>query len=56
MAYLSGIDRSQGLFLPEVVDDYVGGNNPVRFIDAFVDGLDLGKAAFTPQPPALSGD
>jgi len=28
------------------VDDYVGLDNPVRFIDAFVDGLDLEAAGF----------
>jgi hypothetical protein len=31
-----GPDRSQTLLLPEAVDDYVGPDNPVRFIDAFV--------------------
>ena len=40
MTHLSGDNRSQILLLPEVVDDYVGADNPVRFIDAFVDGLD----------------
>ena len=40
-------DRSQILLLPEVVDDYVGPDNPVRFIDAFVDGLDLAAASFS---------
>jgi hypothetical protein len=38
--YIAGHDRSQLLLLPDVVDDYVGSDNPVRFIDAFVDGLD----------------
>jgi hypothetical protein len=38
MTHLSGHDRSQLLLLPEAVDDYVGPDNPVRFIDAFVDG------------------
>jgi transposase len=28
------------LLLPEAVDDYVGPDNPVRFIDGFVDGLE----------------
>jgi hypothetical protein len=28
------------------VDDYVGADNPVRFIDAFVDQLDLAAAGF----------
>ena len=32
--------------LPEAVDDYVEAENPVRFIDAFVDGLDLADAGF----------
>jgi len=46
MAHLSGFERDQLLLLPEAVDDYVGFENPVRFIDAFVDGLDLAKAGF----------
>jgi len=46
MAHLSGSDRSQLLLLPEAVDDYVGADNPVRFIEAFVDGLDLAAAGF----------
>jgi hypothetical protein len=46
MAQLPGIDRSQTLLLLEAVDDYVATDNPVRFIDAFVDGLDLKAAGF----------
>lgn len=46
MAHLSGTDRSQLLLLPEAVDDYVGPDNPVRFIEAFVNDLDLAKAGF----------
>ena len=46
MAHLPGIDRSQMLLLPEAVEDYVGPDNPVRFIEAFVDGLDLVAAGF----------
>lgn len=46
MAHISGIDRSQLLLLPERVEDYVGADNPVRFVDAFVDGLDLEAAGF----------
>ena len=40
------MERDQLLLLPEAVDDYVGSDNPVRFIDAFVDGLDLAAAGF----------
>jgi hypothetical protein len=46
MAHIPGFSRSQLLLLPEAVDDYVGPDNPVRFIDAFVDGLDLAEAGF----------
>ena len=46
MTHISGFERSQILLLPEVVDDYVGVDNPVRFIDAFVDELDLSAAGF----------
>ncbi|MDR6190584.1 hypothetical protein QE372_002899 [Agrobacterium pusense] len=34
------------LLLPEAVDDYVGPDTPVRFIEVFVDGLDLAAAGF----------
>jgi transposase len=47
MTHISGFERSQLLLLPEAIDDYIGPDNPVRFIDAFVDGLDLAKAGFT---------
>jgi transposase len=43
------------LLLPEAVDDYVGPNNPVRFIDAFVDGLDLTGAGFGRVAPKATG-
>ena len=46
MAHIPGHDRSQILLLPEAVDDYVGPDNPVRFLEAFVDGLDLQAAGF----------
>ena len=32
MTHISGEDRSQLLLLPDVVDDYVGPDSPVRFI------------------------
>ena len=46
MSHISGFERSQLLLLPEAIDDYVGSDNPVRFIDAFVEGLDLAKLGF----------
>jgi transposase len=55
MTYILGHDRSQILLLPEAVDDYVGPDNPVRFIDAFVDGLDLSTASFSRVEPKVTG-
>src|SRR6266513_1729622 len=55
MTHLSGHDRSQLFLLPETVDDYVGPDNPVRFIDAFVDGLDLAAASFIHVEPKVTG-
>lgn len=46
MTDIQGADRSQALLLPEAVDDFVGTDNPVRFIDAFVDELDLKQLGF----------
>src|SRR5438045_1462816 len=55
MTYITGHDRSQLLLLPEAVDDYVCSDNPVRFIDAFVDGLDLAAAGFGRVAPKVTG-
>ena len=55
MRYMTGTPRSQSLLLPECVEDYVGPDNPVRFIDAFVDGLDLVTAGFIRSTPHSTG-
>ena len=55
MTYIFGFERSQLLLLPEAVDDYVGVDNPVRFIDQFVDGLDLASAGFDRVTPKATG-
>jgi len=55
MAHITGHDRSQTLLLPESVDDYVGADNPVRFIDAFVEKLDLAAAGFGRALPKATG-
>jgi transposase len=63
MNYIAGSDRGEALLLPEVLDDYITPENPVRFIDAFVGQLDLSKAGFTNaqlnetgRPPYDPGD
>jgi transposase len=44
--FVQGEDRTQATLLPELLDDYVAENNPVRVIDVFVDNLDLGELGF----------
>ena len=55
MTHISGFERSQLLLLPEAIDDYVVADNPVRFIDAFVDGVDLAAAGFKRVTPKVTG-
>ncbi len=46
MRHILGSDRTQSLLLPASVEDYVGADNPVRAIEAFVEGFDLAEAGF----------
>ena len=46
MSDLRGVSRQQIMLLPESVEDYVGADNPVRVIDAFIEGLDLSALGF----------
>ena len=55
MAHINGMNRSQVLLLPETLDDCVGLDNPVQFIDAFVDGLDLEEAGFVRAKAKATG-
>lgn len=54
MSYLQGDDRGQSWMLPQTLEDYLNEDNPVRFIDAFVDELDFQKVNL-PQQPAATG-
>ena len=53
--FIEGEDRSQVTLLPECLDDYIGEDNPVRVIDAFVDELDLQALGFEGAEPAATG-
>ncbi len=53
--FIEGDARGQGTLLPELLDDYVAENNPVRVVDVFVDELDLGKLGFEGVQPAKTG-
>ena len=53
--FIEGEDRGQGTLLPELLDDYVAEDNPMRVVDVFVDELDLGLLGFTRVQPAKTG-
>ena len=55
MNHRTGLDRSQTLLFPERLEDYVGAENPVRFLDAFVGGLDLHVLGFARAQCAETG-
>lgn len=63
MGYIKGEDREQITLFPEVIDDYIRAENPVRFIEAFVNNLDFVKLGFqhaitspTGRPPYHPAD
>ena len=55
MAHIAGTDRTQAVLLPDVLDDYVTPDNPVRFLDAFVAQLELAVLGFHRVVPAETG-
>ncbi|MBO8144617.1 MAG: IS1182 family transposase [Thermodesulfobacterium sp.] len=63
MKYIQGVPRRQTILFPKAIDDYIEEENPVQFIDAFVDNLDLEGLGFkhtklksTGRPPYNPAD
>ena len=55
MGYKEKANRDQIMLLPDSVEEYVSEDNPVRVIDAFIDGLDMKALEFTKSIPAATG-
>src|ERR1700690_1749274 len=53
--YVVGQDRSQSTLFPEVLDEYIVEDNPVRVVDVFVDELDLVELGFEGAEPEATG-
>lgn len=47
MNYNEGKNRTQTILFPELIDDYITSENPVRFTDAFVEQLDMSDMGFS---------
>jgi transposase len=61
MDFIQGSSREQIILFPESIDDYITQDNPVQFIDAFVNSLELNALGFkslptTGRPPYDPGD
>jgi transposase len=55
MGFIQGANREQIIMFPETIDEYVTADNPVRFIDVFVEQLDLEKLGFERSKPEIEG-
>ena len=53
--FIEGDSRAQVSLLPACLDDYVGEDNSVRVIEAFIDALDLGEMGFSGVIPQETG-
>jgi len=53
--FVEGLDRGQETLFPETLDDFVEEENPVRVVEAFVEGLDLGTLGFIGVDPKATG-
>ncbi|MPR10404.1 transposase, partial [Microvirga tunisiensis] len=53
--FVEGEDRRQATLLPDCLDDDVTEDNPVRFVEAFIDELDLAALGFAGIVPEVTG-
>ncbi len=53
--FIEGLDRGQSTLFPECLEDWVGEDNAVRAVEAFVAALDLGELGFGGVDPQATG-
>jgi hypothetical protein len=53
--FVEGECRTQAVLFPERLDDWIGDDNPVRAVDAFVGELDFKALGFESAEPAHTG-
>src|ERR1700722_11917708 len=53
--FVEGADRGQSTLFPECLEDWIGGDNPVRVVDVYVDELDLSELGFGGVTPEATG-
>lgn len=55
MSYIAGADREQAVLFPESLDEYIAAESVVRFLDAFVESLEMEALGFERSRPAATG-
>lgn len=55
MGYIQGEDRNQIQFYTNTLEEYLGEDNPVRAIDAFVEHLNMSELEIEHAKPAHTG-
>ena len=55
MRHIQGVSRDQITLFPESLDEYITDDNPVRFLDAFVNAMDLQNIGFNRGVPEETG-
>ena len=53
--FVEGQDRGQITLFPDCLEDWIGEDNPLRVIDAFVEELDLADLGFGAVDPESTG-
>jgi len=55
MSYIEGESREQRILFPEALDEYIGEDKAVRFIEVYVDRLELEELGFKQTAPKETG-
>jgi len=53
--YIEGEDQRQATFVPPCIDEIIAPENPVRFIEAYVNSLNVEALGFRRAKPAVTG-
>jgi len=53
--HVTGNHRKQKVLFPDTLDDYIDKENPVKFIDAFIESLKMEKLGFKHSIPSDTG-
>ena len=53
--FIEGANRDQWVLMPERLDDFIGDDNPIRVVEAYVESLDLRGLGFKGAEPCATG-